>query len=76
MGGKNRYSDAILLRLIEAMDPAFRPHKVVEQRPAFDPRDIDALSPDARAKLEAFLEQLELDQARPARLEPPAEINE
>lgn len=67
IGGKRNYSDQVLLRLLEVLDPRFRPHKVTEhKKAAFDPRDLDQLSPDAKAKLEQFLLQVELDQARAA----------
>lgn len=70
-GGKRNYSDALLLRLLEVLDPRFRPHKVIESsQPIVGQRDLDALSPEARAKLESFLAQCELDGARPADVEP------
>ena len=58
---QRRFSDALMIRLLEVLDPRFRPHQVVETRPGPQASDLDALSPEARAKLEAFLEQRAAD---------------
>jgi len=64
-----KYSDALLLRLLEVHDPRFRPHSVQEPRQTpVGPETLDALSPAAREKLEAFLQQRIRDDAQ---LSPP-----
>lgn len=63
---QRRFSDALLIRLLEKHDPSFRPHQVVENRPAGPrPEDLDALSPAARAALEEFLRLRARDAAPP-----------
>jgi hypothetical protein len=55
-----KYSDAIMLRLLEVLDPRFRPRSVHEVRPAqVEPQDLDALSPEARAKLDELVRILQ-----------------
>jgi hypothetical protein len=65
-----KFSDAILLRLLEVLDPRFRPHSVQEVRqPSIGPEALDDLTPAARQALEAFLEQRAKDEdakAQPA----------
>jgi hypothetical protein len=63
---EHNYSDALLIRLLEVLDPRFRPHQIVESRPGPGPADLATLSPEARARMEALLEQLAKDQSPPA----------
>jgi hypothetical protein len=67
---EHQFSDALLIRLLEVLDPRFRPHSVIETKNEPKAADIDALSPEARARLEAFLEQRVADEK--AKDAPPA----
>lgn len=59
---ERHHSDALLLRLLEVFDHRFKPHHVTEVREApVGAQDLDALSPAARARLEAFLDQRQRD---------------
>lgn len=62
---ENHYSDGVLLRLLEVFDHRFRPHSVQQvTQKNVSAADLDKLSPEARAKLEAFLEQRVADEQR------------
>lgn len=51
-----KYSDTLLIRLLERRDPAFRPHHVVEARPGPGPEDLQKeMTDEERAKLEELL---------------------
>jgi hypothetical protein len=61
---ERQFSDALLIRLLEVHDPRFRPHQVVETRQGPQASDLDDLSPEAQARLEAFLEQRAADEQK------------
>jgi len=53
---KVHYSDVLLIKLLEALDPRFRPHQVVEQTQSIGPDALEDLSPEEREALERFLD--------------------
>lgn len=68
---ERQFSDALLIRLLEKHDPTFRPHQVVENTTnGPGPADLATLSPEARAKMEALLEQLAKDDPKHGQLPP------
>jgi len=54
------YSDGLMLRLLEVLDPRFRPHSVTERRDAPTAAAIDNLLPEQRRRFDAFVESLHL----------------
>lgn len=68
------FSDAILLRLLEVYDHRFRPRSVHELRQApVEARDLDLLTPEARAKAEELLALIaQASTPTPPQLLPPA----
>lgn len=55
---ENHYSDQLLLKLLEVLDPRFRTHTVQEIKASVGPAQIDELTPEQREKLEALLRTL------------------
>jgi Spy/CpxP family protein refolding chaperone len=67
------HSDTLLIRLLEVHDPRFRPHSVQEVKHSQPELDLEKLTPEQRAKLEALLEALRPKENPPAGVDAPGQ---